>query len=59
MKMKNKTLHDLLRCDPASRALYERLSPDVQTALQEQRQNIRTSDELKSAAEAFAKRTNP
>lgn len=52
------TLHDLLQGDPSSRRLYENLAPDVQTALQEQRQNIRTYGELKSAAEGFAKRTN-
>lgn len=56
--MKYATLHDLLSCDHESRCLYDQLTPDVQTALQEQRQNIRTFDELKKAAEGFARRTN-
>lgn len=53
------TLQDLIARDEASRCLYESLAPDVQTALQEQRQNIRTYGELKRIAEGFAKRTNP
>ena len=57
--MQHATLHDLLQSDECSRKLYEQLAPDVQTALQEQRQNIRTYDELKNAAAGFAKRTNP
>lgn len=51
------TLHDLIRTDAQSKALYEQLSPDVQVALQEQRQNIHTREELQKAAEGFQKRS--
>lgn len=59
LRMVYETLQDLIARDEASRCLYESLAPDVQTALQEQRQNIRTYGELKRTAEGFAKRTNP
>lgn len=52
------TLHDLIEQDSESKALYERLPKDVQVALQEQRQNIHTFDELSKAAEGFQKRSH-
>lgn len=51
------TLHELVEKDARSKALYHQLSADVQVALQEQRQNIRTFEELCKAAEAFEKRS--
>ena len=44
------TLRDLVECDPASRQLFGRLPPDAQVALQEQRQDIHTFEELQKAA---------
>ncbi len=52
------TLHELIQEDPQSKALYERLPKDVQVALQEQRQNIHTYEELFKAADGFEKRSH-
>lgn len=58
MKMKPySTLHELIEQDVQSKALYDRLPKDVQVALQEQRQNIHTFDELAKAADGFQKRS--
>ena len=51
------TLQELLQGDAQSRQLFDRLTPDQQTALQEQRQNIRTRQELELFAAASAKQT--
>ncbi len=57
--MKNHaTLHELLHNDPQSKALYDRLPRDVQVALQEQRQDIHTYEELSNAADGFEKRSH-
>ena len=57
--MKSKmTLHELIEHDQQSKALYERLPKDVQVALQEQRQNIHTYEELAKAADGFEKRSH-
>lgn len=55
--MKN-TLHELIEQDAQSKALYERLPKDVQVALQEQRQDIHTYEDLIKAAEGFEKRSH-
>ena len=52
------TLHELIQQDSRCKALYENLPRDVQVALQEQRQNIRSYDELAKAAEGFQKRSH-
>ena len=52
------TLHELIEQDQQSKALYERLPKDVQVALQEQRQNIHTYEELAKAADGFEKRSH-
>ena len=52
------TLHELIEHDQQSKALYERLPKDVQVALQEQRQNIHTYEELAKAADGFEKRSH-
>jgi len=49
------TLHELIEKDPQSRQLYESFSPDTQVALQEQRQDIHTYDDLKKLACSFEK----
>ena len=55
-KMKSfETLHELLEGDPGSRQLYDSLAQAEQIALQEQRQNIRTREELERAASGFRK----
>ena len=51
-------LHELIEHDQQSKALYERLPKDVQVALQEQRQNIHTYEELAKAADGFEKRSH-
>lgn len=51
------SLHELIAQDSQSRALYERLPMDVQVALQEQCQSIRTQADLAKAAAAFEKRS--
>ena len=51
------TLQALLDHDPRSRSLFDSLPTDVQVALQEQRQDIRTRDELVQAINAFEKRS--
>jgi len=53
----NTTLNQLIQQDAKCRALYNQLSKDVQVALQEQRQDIRTRDELVQAVNAFEKRS--
>ncbi len=50
------TLQELLRNDERSRALYGQFPPDAQVALQEQRQNIHTYEDLQQLAAAFGKR---
>ena len=52
------TLHELIQQDRQCKALYESLPKDVQVALQEQRQNIHTYDELAEAANGFQKRSH-
>lgn len=57
--MKNtSTLHELIAQDARSKALYESLPKDVQVALQEQRQNIHTYEDLCNAADGFEKRSH-
>ena len=50
------TLRDLIENDPASRQLFDRLPPDAQVALQEQRQEICTYADLERAAASFERR---
>ena len=50
------TLRDLIENDPASRQLFDRLPPDAQVALQEQRQDICTYADLERAAASFERR---
>lgn len=50
------TLRDLIENDPASRQLFDRLPPDAQVALQEQRQEICTYADLERAAVSFERR---
>lgn len=50
-------LHQLLARDAASKQLYDQLSLDSQVALQEQRQNISSYEELSKAVQAFEKRS--
>ncbi len=52
------SLNELLKQDSHSRLLYDHLPKDVQVALQEQRQNIRTYDDLTKAAAGFEKRSH-
>lgn len=52
------TLHELIEQDARSKTLYDSLPKDVQVALQEQRQNIRTYEELSKAADGFEKRSH-
>ena len=50
------TLRDLIENDPASRQLFDRLPPDAQVALQEQRKEICTYADLERAAASFERR---
>lgn len=50
------TLRELIENDPQSRELFSRFSPDAQVALQEQRQNIHTYDDLSHIAASFESR---
>lgn len=50
------TLRDLVENDPASKQLFDRLPPDAQVALQEQRQEICTYADLERAAASFERR---
>ena len=50
------TLRDLIENDPASKQLFDRLPPDAQVALQEQRQEICTYADLERAAASFERR---
>lgn len=49
------TLHDLLANDNESKALFNSLAPQTQVALQEQRQNIHTREDLQRFRQAFEK----
>lgn len=49
------TLHELLEKDSRSRTLFERFTPDMQVALQEQRQNIHTYQDLEHFAQGLQK----
>ena len=51
------TLGELIQNDPESRKLFEAFPPDAQVALQEQRQNIHTREELKQVAASFQLRS--
>ena len=51
------SLHELIRQDPQSKALYDSLPKDAQVALQEQQQCIRTREELTQAVRGFEKRS--
>lgn len=50
------TLRELIENDPKSRELFERFSPDAQVAIQEQRQNIHTYEDLKQLKASFESR---
>lgn len=49
------TLHELLEKDSHCKALFEGFTPEMQVALQEQRQNIRTRQDLEHFAQGFQK----
>lgn len=51
------TLQELLRHSEQSRKMFEALHMDQQVALQEQRQNIHTREELKQVAASFQLRS--
>ena len=51
------SLNDLIHGSAKSKALFDRFSPDAQVALQEQRQNIHTYDDLKKLAASFMDRS--
>lgn len=53
--MEYHTLHELIEKDPKSKTLYNSFSPDAQVALQEQRQNIHTYEDLQKLACSFEK----
>lgn len=53
--MEYHTLHELIEKDPKSKTLYNSFSSDAQVALQEQRQNIHTYEDLKKLACSFEK----
>ena len=50
-------LHELLAQDALGKTLYDQLPKDAQVALQEQRQDIHTHQELAQAVAAFEKRS--
>ncbi len=50
------TLRELIENDPQSKELFGRFSPEAQVALQEQRQNIHTYDDLCRLAASFEER---
>jgi len=52
------TLNELIQQDVQSKTLYNQLPKDVQVAMQEQRQNIHTYEELAKAVSAFEKRSH-
>lgn len=52
------SLNALIEGSAKSKALFDRFSPDAQVALQEQRQNIHTYDDLKKIAASFADRAD-
>jgi|GEM_PF-784670 len=56
MMMSYPTLRELLENDQPSRQLYASFPPDAQVALQEQRQNIHTYDDLHNIAASFTLR---
>lgn len=47
------SLRDLLANDPRSRALYDTFTPDAQVALQEQKQSVKSYEELQRVATLF------
>lgn len=49
------TLHELLANDKQSKMLFESFAPQTQVALQEQRQNIHTREDLARFQQAFEK----
>lgn len=52
------SLQALLKSDPKSRQLFDSFPMDAQVALQEQRQNIHTYEDLKAAAASFQQRNS-
>ncbi len=50
------SLNALIEGSPRSKALFDRFSPDAQVAIQEQRQNIHTFEDLQKLAVSFADR---
>lgn len=50
------TLQELLHNDPQSRQLFDTFPPDAQVAVQEQRQNIHTYEDLHQIAASFQRR---
>lgn len=47
------TLQELLTASPESRRLFDGLSPTLREMLMQQRQDVRTHQELEQAAAAF------
>ncbi|MBE5793624.1 MAG: hypothetical protein E7323_02950 [Clostridiales bacterium] len=52
------TLQELLHNDPQSRQLFDTFPPDTQVAVQEQRQNIHTYEDLHQIAASFQRRNS-
>ena len=52
------TLHELLACCRQSRQAFDALPLDVQVELQEQRQNIRTREELEHFCTEHQRKNN-
>ena len=52
------TLRELIENDPKSRQLFDSFPPDAQVAVQEQRQNIHTYEDLNQLAASFQLRSN-
>ncbi len=52
------TLRELIKNDPESQKLFDSFPPDAQVALQEQRQNIHTREDLKQLAASFQRRNS-
>lgn len=50
------TLRELIENDSKSRELFERFTPDAQVAIQEQRQNIHTYEDLERLHASFEAR---
>ena len=51
------TLHELLQSDVQSRELFHTFTPQQQIALEEQRQNIHSYEELQSLARSMKKQS--